>query len=77
MIDFRYILIIIFYIIYLHICRKVLEQACVQTLPVRKMRTLFKKFMSFEEKCGTPEAVERVRQMATDYVEKQCNMDKI
>jgi len=41
------------------------------------MRTLFKKFMSFEEKYGTPEAVERVRQMAADYVEKRCNMDKI
>jgi len=52
-----------------------LEQACVQTLPVRKMRTLFKKFMSFEEKYGTPEAVERVRQMATDYVDKRCSVE--
>lgn len=52
------------------VCRKVLERACVQTLPPRKMKTLFTKFVSFEEKHGTPEAVARVRQMAADYVEK-------
>ncbi|RLU17008.1 hypothetical protein DMN91_011077 [Ooceraea biroi] len=55
------------------IARRVLERACVQTLPARKMKTLFKKFMSFEEKYGTPETVSHVQQMAADYVEKQCN----
>ncbi|KYQ47857.1 Protein RRP5 like protein, partial [Trachymyrmex zeteki] len=52
------------------LARKVLEQACVQTLPPRKMKILFMKFINFEEKYGTSEAVTRVRQMATDYVEK-------
>ncbi|XP_032673721.1 rRNA biogenesis protein rrp5-like, partial [Odontomachus brunneus] len=55
------------------IARKVLERAVAQTLPVRKMKTLFKKFISFEEKYGTPEAVAHVQQMVTDYVEKQCS----
>lgn len=63
-----------FYVSYLInvslIYRKVLEQACVQTLPPRKMKILFMKFINFEEKYGTSEAVTRVRQMATDYVEK-------
>lgn len=52
------------------VCRKVLERACVQTLPSRKMKTLFTKFVNFEEKYGTSETVARVRQMAVDYVEK-------
>ncbi|CAL1679383.1 unnamed protein product [Lasius platythorax] len=57
------------------IARRVLERACVQTLPARKMKTLFAKFISFEEKYGTPEAVARIVQMAADYVEKQCNRE--
>ncbi|XP_029666724.1 protein RRP5 homolog isoform X1 [Formica exsecta] len=56
------------------IARRVLERACVQTLPARKMKTLFTKFKSFEEKYGTPEAVARIVQMAAEYVEKQCNI---
>ncbi|XP_076757290.1 ribosomal RNA Processing 5 [Xylocopa sonorina] len=55
------------------IARKVLERAIVQTLPPRKMKTLFKKFISFEEQYGTQEDVARVQQMAVEYVEKQCN----
>ncbi|XP_011176334.3 protein RRP5 homolog [Solenopsis invicta] len=51
------------------LARKVLERACVQTLPPRKIKTLFTKFINFEEKYGTSEAVARVRQMAADYVE--------
>lgn len=53
--------------------RKVLERATVQTLPARKMKTLFKKFISFEERYGTPAAVEQIQQRVADYVEKQCN----
>ncbi|KYN28988.1 Protein RRP5 like protein [Trachymyrmex cornetzi] len=52
------------------LARKVLEQACVQTLSPRKMKILFMKFVNFEKKYGTSEAVTRVRQMAADYVEK-------
>lgn len=54
----------------IELARKVLERACVQTLPPRKMKTLYTKFINFEEKNGTPEAVDRIRQMAADYVEK-------
>ncbi|CAK9818726.1 Protein RRP5 homolog [Anthophora quadrimaculata] len=57
------------------IARKVLERAVVQTLPPRKMKSLFKKFISFEEQHGTQESVARVQQMAVEYVEKQCNKD--
>ncbi|KAL6430719.1 hypothetical protein ACFW04_006937 [Cataglyphis niger] len=55
------------------VARRVLERACVQTLPARKMKTLFTKFKNFEERYGTPETVARIVQMAADYVEKQCN----
>ncbi|XP_071873490.1 ribosomal RNA Processing 5 [Bombus fervidus] len=54
------------------IARKVLERAVVQTLPPRKMKILFKKFINFEEQHGTQEDVIRVQQMAVEYVEKQC-----
>ncbi|KOC61617.1 Protein RRP5 like protein [Habropoda laboriosa] len=57
------------------IARKVLERAVVQTLPPRKMKSLFKKFINFEEQHGTQEDVARVQQMAVEYVEKQCNKD--
>ncbi|CAL7942589.1 unnamed protein product [Xylocopa violacea] len=53
------------------IARKVLERAIIQTLPPRKMKTLFKKFINFEEQYGTQEDVARVQQMAVEYVEKQ------
>ncbi|XP_054007204.1 protein RRP5 homolog [Hylaeus anthracinus] len=57
------------------IARKVLERAVVQTLPPRKMKSIFKKFISFEEQHGTSENVARVQQMAVEYVEKQCNKE--
>jgi rRNA biogenesis protein RRP5 len=40
-----------------------------QKLPVRKMKSLFAKFLQFEELHGTPEGMEKVRQMAVSYVE--------
>jgi rRNA biogenesis protein RRP5 len=40
-----------------------------QKLPARKMKSLFAKFLQFEERHGTPEGVEQVRQMAIRYVE--------
>ncbi|XP_076167396.1 ribosomal RNA Processing 5 [Ptiloglossa arizonensis] len=57
------------------IARKVLERAVVQTLPPRKMKSIFKKFISFEKQHGTREDVARVQQMAIEYVEKQCNKE--
>ncbi|KAK2581800.1 hypothetical protein KPH14_002273 [Odynerus spinipes] len=56
----------------IHIARKVLERAIVQNLPPKKMKTLFKKFISFEEKHGTPEDVQHVQHMAAEYIENQC-----
>nr|XP_033337596.1 protein RRP5 homolog [Megalopta genalis] len=53
------------------VARKVLERAVVQTLPPRKMKTLFKKFISFEEQYGTQQNVEHVQRLAASYVEKQ------
>ncbi|KAK0077894.1 hypothetical protein PV325_003328 [Microctonus aethiopoides] len=53
--------------------RQILNKAVVQTLPPRKMRTLFKKFIAFEEQHGTPEGVEHARELAVAYVEKQCS----
>lgn len=62
----------IFICVNLYIYRKVLERAIVQNLPPKKMKVLFKKFISFEEKHGTSEDVERVQRVATDYIENQC-----
>ncbi|XP_015588888.1 protein RRP5 homolog [Cephus cinctus] len=56
------------------IARKILERAVVQTLPARKMKSLFKKFVSFEEQHGTPERVSHVQQLAVNYVENQCRI---
>ncbi|XP_071441486.1 rRNA biogenesis protein RRP5 [Hetaerina americana] len=50
--------------------RNVLQRAIAQNLPVRKMKVLFKKFLSLEETHGTPEGAARVRQLALEYVEK-------
>nr|CAD7439881.1 unnamed protein product [Timema bartmani] len=49
--------------------RHVLERAVAQKLSTHKMKSLFKKFLSFEEAHGTPELVTKVRQLALDYVE--------
>ncbi|XP_069678974.1 rRNA biogenesis protein RRP5 isoform X2 [Periplaneta americana] len=49
--------------------RQVLERGIAQKLPARKMKSLFTKFLQFEEHHGTPEGVQRVRQMAVDYVD--------
>lgn len=54
----------------MYLCRKVLKRACAQTLRPRKMRALFVKYIDFEEKYGTFEAAEHVRQVAADYVDK-------
>ncbi|XP_046383713.1 protein RRP5 homolog [Ischnura elegans] len=51
--------------------RGVMERAISQSLPLRKMKVLFKKFLSFEEAHGTPEGAARVRQLAIDFVESK------
>lgn len=40
------------------------------------MRTMFKKFLDFEEKFGSPEDLQKVKAMATNYVEKEIGSYK-
>uniref|UniRef100_A0A1I8NZ65 S1 motif domain-containing protein n=1 Tax=Stomoxys calcitrans TaxID=35570 RepID=A0A1I8NZ65_STOCA len=50
--------------------RNILERAVVQKIPLRKMRTIFKKYLEFEERFGNDTLVQRVKQLAIDYVKK-------
>ncbi|XP_044579907.1 protein RRP5 homolog [Cotesia glomerata] len=50
--------------------RKVLEKAVLQSLPPKKMKTLFEKYVSFEEKYGTPAGVEHATKLAKEYLDK-------
>lgn len=50
--------------------RDLLERSVGQKLPARKMKTLFTKFMQFEEAHGSKEGQDRVRSMASDYVQQ-------
>uniref|UniRef100_A0AAG5CNF0 S1 motif domain-containing protein n=1 Tax=Anopheles atroparvus TaxID=41427 RepID=A0AAG5CNF0_ANOAO len=53
--------------------RQILERAVVQRLPMKNMKTLYTKFVHFEEKHGNRDSVRRVKQLATDYVQAQLN----
>ncbi|KAJ8683691.1 hypothetical protein QAD02_019483 [Eretmocerus hayati] len=55
------------------LARKVLDRAILQVIPAKKMKVLFKKYISFETKHGTPENVSRIQDLAVKYVEEQCN----
>ena len=55
----------------IEIARKVLERSVTSlVLPPRKMKVLFKKYVNFEEQYGTPEAVQKVREQANEYVKE-------
>lgn len=54
--------------------RNILERAVVQSIPLRKMRTIFKKYLEFEERFGNDANVQRVKQLAMDYVKKNENL---
>lgn len=51
--------------------RTILERAVAQKLPAKKMKTLFKKYLDFEERFGDANAVEHVKKMASEYVQSQ------
>lgn len=51
--------------------RSILERATSQKLPAKKMKTLFKKYLDFEERFGDEKAVEHVKQLAAEYVQTQ------
>uniref|UniRef100_A0A182Q0X7 S1 motif domain-containing protein n=1 Tax=Anopheles farauti TaxID=69004 RepID=A0A182Q0X7_9DIPT len=53
--------------------RQILERAIMQRLPMKNMKTLYTKFVNFEEKHGDRDSVRRVKQMAADYVQAQLN----
>ncbi|XP_050078615.1 protein RRP5 homolog [Anopheles maculipalpis] len=53
--------------------RQILERAIMQRLPLKNMKTLYTKYVNFEEKHGDRDSVRRVKQMAADYVQAQLN----
>ncbi|XP_053680248.1 protein RRP5 homolog [Anopheles nili] len=53
--------------------RQILERAIMQRLPMKNMKTLYTKYVNFEEKHGDRDSVRRVKQMAADYVQGQLN----
>lgn len=48
-----------------------MDRSVSQSIPMKKMRTLFKKYLEFEEKYGDAEKVQKVKAMAGSYVEKE------
>ena len=48
--------------------RELLERSVSQKLPARKMKSLFTKFLKFEEAHGSKDGQDRVRSMASEYV---------
>ncbi|KXJ74018.1 hypothetical protein RP20_CCG014524 [Aedes albopictus] len=55
------------------VARQTLDRAIAQRLPMKNMKTLYTKYVAFEEKHGDREAVKRIKQAAADYVEKQLS----
>ncbi|GAB0097371.1 RRP5 [Sergentomyia squamirostris] len=51
------------------LARDVLDRAILQKLPLKKMRTLFKKYQEFEEKYGDEQSVEKIKTMAEEFVQ--------
>ncbi|XP_037828892.1 LOW QUALITY PROTEIN: protein RRP5 homolog [Lucilia sericata] len=54
--------------------RNILERAVVKKYLLRKMRTIFKKYLEFEERFGNDTNVQRVKLLAMDYVKKNENL---
>lgn len=42
-------------------------------IPMKKMRTLFKKYLEFEQKHGNDETVAKVKTLAANYVHNEIN----
>lgn len=51
-----------------------MERAIVQSIPMKKMRTVFKKYLAFEELHGDEAAVQKVKALAANYVEKELKV---
>lgn len=48
-----------------------MNRAVAQVLPIKKMKTLFKKYLEFEQKHGDESNVQKVKEMAAEYVRKE------
>ncbi|XP_055641261.1 protein RRP5 homolog isoform X2 [Toxorhynchites rutilus septentrionalis] len=57
--------------------RQTLDRAIVQRLPMRNMKTLYTKYVNFEEKHGDRESVRKIKQMAADYVKQQLSANGV
>lgn len=53
--------------------RQTLERAVSHKIPMKKMRTLFKKYLDFEQKYGNDETVTNVKALAANYVHNEIN----
>ena len=47
------------------------ERAAAMDLPPKKMKFFFKRWSDYEEGLGDAAAVERVKQLATEYIESR------
>ncbi|XP_065088684.1 protein RRP5 homolog [Ochlerotatus camptorhynchus] len=55
------------------VARQTLDRAIAQRLPMKNMKTLYTKYVAFEEKHGDRAAVKRIKQAAADYVQTQLS----
>lgn len=53
----------------LHLCRHKFNKLLTVKMPTKKMKSVFKKWLDFEQKHGTPETVEEVKQKIVDYID--------
>ena len=58
------------------IYRELLERSVSQSLSARKMKTLFTKFLQFEEAHGSKEGQDKVRAMASEFVKQVAGGDE-
>ncbi|XP_053692501.1 protein RRP5 homolog [Sabethes cyaneus] len=57
--------------------RQTLDRAIAQRLPMRNMKTLYTKYVAFEEKHGDRTSVQRIKQTAADYVKQQLSANGV
>ena len=57
------------------LARLIFQRAATVRLNARRVRSLLKRFLEFEEAHGTPEQQQAVREMARQYVETRAEAD--
>lgn len=53
--------------------RQTLERAVTYKIPMKKMRTVFKKYLEFEQKYGDDESITKIKMLAASYVQNELN----